>query len=144
MKAPLDSPILLYDGFCGFCNGSVQTVLRFDKQGTMRFAALQSDFGKSVVKRHPWMSKVDSVALLEYVKGVEVISIRSEAALRVVRYLGGIWRLFLVAYIIPQSLRDLVYDCIARYRYRIFGRYDSCMLPPAEIRERFLEMAGDS
>ena len=64
---------------------------------------------------------------------------RSDAALRVAAYLGGGWRLFLAAYLVPWPVRDLVYDVCARYRYRLFGKYDSCRLPSPATRARFLD-----
>ncbi len=135
------APIMLYDGVCGFCNRSVQTILNSDKRGTLRFAALQSDFGKSFMERHPDMKDVDSVVWLETAPatGEERVFIRSTAALHIAAYLGGIWRLCLIAYVIPSPIRNFFYDLFARYRYKFFGKYDSCMLPPPEVRARFLD-----
>jgi len=137
-----DSPILLYDGVCGFCNKTVQMVIDYDKRGTMRFAALQSDFGQEVIKRHPKLKGVDSVIFVERSTATaeERVFIRSHAALRVAAYLGGFWKLFLAAYIIPAPVRDFLYDLFARYRYKVFGKYDSCMLPPQSVRARFLDV----
>lgn len=133
---------LLYDGVCGFCNKTVQTILNYDKRGTMRFAALQSDYAKAVIERHPIAKDVDSVVFLETspATGEERVFIRSNAALHVAVYLGGVWKLLLIAYMVPTPIRDFFYDLFARYRYRIFGRYDSCMLPPPEVRARFLDV----
>lgn len=131
--------VLLYDGVCGFCNKSVQFVLDHDRRGAMRFAALQSDFGQAAIERHPELAKVDSVVFLERTGGSENVFIRSTAALKLSGYLGGIWGWARIAYIIPRPIRDFFYDLFARYRYRLFGKYDSCMLPPPEVRERFLD-----
>ncbi|MEO6392943.1 MAG: DCC1-like thiol-disulfide oxidoreductase family protein [Pyrinomonadaceae bacterium] len=132
--------VMLYDGVCGFCNKSVQFVLDHDRRGTMRFAALQSDFGRALIARKPELEKVDSVVLLDSSSGAERVYVRSTAALRLSGYLGGFWGLARVAYIIPRPIRDFFYDQFARYRYKFFGKYDSCMLPPAEVRGRFLDM----
>jgi predicted DCC family thiol-disulfide oxidoreductase YuxK len=134
--------VLLYDGVCGFCSKTVRFVLDHDKRGIMRFAALQSDYGKAVIARHSILQNVDSVALLETssTTGKERIFIRSTAALRIFAYLGGAWKLFLVAYIIPTSVRDFFYDLFARYRYKIFGKYDSCLIPSKEVGDRFLDL----
>jgi predicted DCC family thiol-disulfide oxidoreductase YuxK len=135
-----NSPVLLYDGVCGFCNKSVQFILDHDRRGTLLFAPLQSNFGKSVIERFPELQNIDSVVFVERpATGQERVYIRSSAALRVAGYLGGIWKLFLITYIIPAPLRDFLYDLFARYRYRIFGKYDSCMLPPKEVRARFVD-----
>lgn len=136
------SPVLLYDGLCGFCNRSVQTVLRHDGRGTMRFAALQSDYGRAVVERHPELEGVDSVILLETSPetGAERVRVRSDAALGVAAYLGGAWNLLRAARLIPRGARDFLYDLFARNRYRVFGKYDSCLLPPPEVRSRFIDV----
>jgi predicted DCC family thiol-disulfide oxidoreductase YuxK len=134
--------VLLYDGVCGFCNRYVQMILKHDRRGTMRFAALQSEFAKAVMERHPALNGFDTVVLLETVPdtGEERVSIRSTAALRVAAYLGGWWRLLLVTYAIPTPIRDCFYALFARYRYKIFGQYDRCILPPANVRSRFLDL----
>jgi len=134
-------PVLLYDGLCGFCNKGVQRILRYDKRKTMRFAALQSDYGKSILTRHPELTGVDS---LVYVKpldfaNLEQVFVRSDSLLRVAAYLGGIWKLALAAYVIPRPIRDYLYDQFAKRRYRWFGKYDACLLPAPEARARFLD-----
>ena len=134
------APVLLYDGVCGFCNKTVQVILDRDRRGVMRFAALQSDYGRSVVGRHRELEGVDSVVYVEPAAGGENVYVKSEAALRVAAYLGGTWKLFLAAKVVPRRLRDYLYDLFARNRYRVFGKYDQCMLPPAEARARFLDV----
>jgi predicted DCC family thiol-disulfide oxidoreductase YuxK len=105
----------------------------------MRFAALQSDFGKAVIARHPELQGVDSVVVLETSPdGRETVFVRSSAALRMATYLGGFWKLFLAFRIVPAPLRDYLYDTFARHRYRFFGRYDTCPLPSPEVRARFI------
>ena len=133
------APVLLYDGVCGFCNKSVQLILDHDRRGEMRFAALQSDYGQSVIERHPELRDVDSVVFVESHAGGERIYIRSDAALKVAAYLGGFWKIFLAARVLPRRLRDYLYDLFARNRYKLFGKYDTCMLPPPEVRSRFLD-----
>src|SRR4051794_10167262 len=127
-------PVMLYDGVCGFCNKSVKLILDRDRRGTMRFAALQSDFGKAVIERHPELRGVDSVVVLERAAepGAERIFVRSTAAMKLAAYLGGFWKLFLAARAIPTPLRDYLYDPFARNRYRLFGKYDTCLLPPPQ------------
>jgi predicted DCC family thiol-disulfide oxidoreductase YuxK len=105
------APVLLYDGVCGFCNKTVQLILDCDRRGTLRFAALQSDYGQQVIARHPELAGVDSVVFVEHaLSGTERVYVRSAAALRVAAYLGGFWRIFLAARLIPSSLRDFLYD----------------------------------
>ena len=141
VETTADAPVLLYDGVCGFCNKTVQMILDHDRRGTMRFAALQSDYGRGVVGRHPGLRGVDSVVFVENsADGAERVYVRSDAALRVLKYLGGAWKLLLVAKVIPKPVRDFFYDLFARNRYRLFGKYESCMLPPPEVRSRFLDV----
>ena len=133
-------PVLLYDGLCGFCSKGVQRILRYDTRKTMFFAALQSDYGKSILTRHPELAGIDSLVFVEPLDFayLEKVFVRSDALLRVARYLGGTWTLALAAYIIPRPVRDYLYDQFAKRRYGWFGKYDTCMVPPPEVRERFL------
>jgi predicted DCC family thiol-disulfide oxidoreductase YuxK len=133
-------PILLYDGVCGFCNKSVQTILAHDQKGTLRFAPLQSKFGESILARHQ-LGNLDSVVYVDGSVQPERVFIRSNAALQVARYLGGGWKLLLIFYLLPRPIRDFFYDLFAKYRYRFFGKYESCMVPPPEVRSRFVDLA---
>ena len=141
-KTSDDEMVMLYDGVCGFCNKSVKLILDHERRGTMRFAALQSDFAKAVIERHPELRGVDSVVVYErsLETGAERVFVRSTAAMKLAAYLGGFWKLFLAFRIVPAPLRDYLYDTFARNRYRLFGRYDACLLPPPEVRARFIDV----
>lgn len=141
MGAPEVSPVLLYDGVCGFCDGMVQFVLRHDRRGTLRFATLQGAYGHAATLRHAELRNIDSVVWLETLpeNGTERVLTRSDAAIRVAEYLGGPWRLVLASRVIPQAVRDSLYDLFAHYRYRIFGKRDRCAVPPPGSRARFLD-----
>ena len=135
----VSAPVLLYDGTCGFCNRSIQVVLRYDRRKTMRFAALQSRYAQTLLDRHPELAGVDSLILIERdAAGEERVFIRSTAALRVAVYLGGLWHLLQVFLLVPRRLRDYLYDQFAQRRHKLFGRSDSCLLPAPEERERFI------
>jgi predicted DCC family thiol-disulfide oxidoreductase YuxK len=137
------NPIILYDGVCGLCNRLVQFLLKHDKQGRLRFAALQSDFADKVLRRHGIDAKdLDTVQVIEnYDQPNERVLQRSDAILRAGRELGGFWGASsTVARVVPRALRDLVYRFVATNRYRVFGKYDSCMLPDANQRSRFLDV----
>jgi predicted DCC family thiol-disulfide oxidoreductase YuxK len=135
-------PVLLYDGLCGFCNKTVLRILRHDKRKTMFFATLQSDYGKSIQTRHPELAGLDSLVFVQPLEfaNLESVYVKSDAALHVARYLGGLWKLALVAYIVPRSVRDYLYDQFARRRYGWFGKYDACPVPSPEVRARFLDV----
>ena len=137
------NPIILYDGVCGLCNRLVQFLLKHDKDGRLRFAALQSDFAEKVLRRHGFDPKdLDTVHVVEnYDQTGERVLQRSDAILRAGRELGGFWgSSSKIAGIVPRALRDLVYRFVATNRYRVFGKYDSCMLPDANQRSRFLDV----
>ncbi|OFW21421.1 MAG: thiol-disulfide oxidoreductase [Acidobacteria bacterium RIFCSPLOWO2_02_FULL_65_29] len=133
------APVLLYDGACGFCAESVQLVLRHDRRGVARFAPVQGAFGTALVARHPELQSVDSMVWVESsAGGSERVFVRSAAALRVARYLGGIWRVLVLGYVLPAAVRDRLYDFIARHRHQIMGARDTCLIVPPELRSRFL------
>src|SRR5262245_21416070 len=133
------APLLLYDGSCGMCSESVQVVLKHDRRGTLRFAALEGEFGTQVIARHPDLRSVDSMIWVEQdSSGSERVVIRSSAALRIAAYLGGIWRVALIGYVLPTPLRDGLYNFIARHRHQIMGSRDACVVVAPEQRSRFL------
>lgn len=127
-------PIILFDGVCNFCDASVQFILNRDPEGVFHFASLQSEAGQELVKKHNVPADVDSMILIEDGK----VYYKSTAALRISRHLQGVWKLLYAFIIIPSPIRNIVYDIIAKNRYKWFGQKDSCMLPPPNIRKRFL------
>jgi predicted DCC family thiol-disulfide oxidoreductase YuxK len=138
----MEDPVLLYDGVCGFCNRLVQFVLRHDDKKIFRFAALQSSFGSRVLTQHGVDTSATNTAYV-LVSGEEgqVLLQRSAAILFVMGRFGGIWSaLAQIVRLLPLRIRDWGYNVIARHRYRIFGRYESCPLPSAADRERFLDL----
>ena len=134
-------PVLLYDGLCGFCNGTVRFILARDHAGAMRFAPLQGAFAREVLARHPELTGVDSLVLVEGrgAKGEERVAVRSEAALRIAGYLGGGWRVAAALRVVPRALRDWCYDRFASVRYRLFGKFAACPVPAPDVRARFLD-----
>ena len=140
-SAPIASPILLYDGTCGFCAESVQFVLARDRKGTLRFAALDSGTGRAIVARHPDVRGFDSVLFVEPADGAtpERVFAHSSAALRVATYLGGAWRLLQLARFVPSPIRYAIYRLIARHRHRLSANGPQCVIPSARDRARFLD-----
>ena len=135
MNTEINFPVLLFDGVCNLCNGSVQWVLRHDARAQFRFAALQSDTGQALLRRFGLDSaQLDTVVLVDG----DRIFLRSDAPLEVARRLGGGWALLYIFKLLPLPLRNAVYDWVARHRYRWFGRQESCMLPRAEWKGRFV------
>ena len=135
--------LLLYDGTCGFCAASVQWVLAHDRVGTLRFAPLQGETARPILARHPELVGVDSVVWVEEspeaLKTLELVRMRSAAAIAVGRYLGGGWGFIArLATLVPRPLRDWGYDLIARHRHKLTRNGPECLVPTAEERGRFL------
>jgi predicted DCC family thiol-disulfide oxidoreductase YuxK len=135
-------PILLYDGVCGLCNRLVRFSLKRDHKRRLYFASLQSDFAGAILRRHGQdAGDLDTVYFVENYDGAaERLSTRSDAVIEMLRTIGGIWSFAArLLRLLPKSVRDWGYDVIARNRYRIFGRSETCLLPEANYRDRFLD-----
>jgi predicted DCC family thiol-disulfide oxidoreductase YuxK len=135
-------PILLYDGVCGLCNGLVQFILRRDRTAIFRFAALQSPIAARILERHGAdAADLDTVyVVIDYDRPSESLLSRSDAIIFVLKKIRGFWHASaFVMKIVPRPVRDLGYRFVARIRYRIFGRYDTCPLPTENTRARFLD-----
>jgi len=130
--------IVLFDGVCNFCNGAVNFIIKHDLENRFRFAPLQSEFGEQMKAKFSIGDDVDSVVLIEDGNAY----LHSSAGLRIAKGLGGIWSLAYVFIIVPAFIRDRAYKLFAKYRYRLFGRQDACMLPTPAVRERFLSEPG--
>ncbi|MEK3807388.1 thiol-disulfide oxidoreductase DCC family protein [Metabacillus sp. SLBN-84] len=129
------SKILLFDGVCNFCDGTVQFVLKHDKKEAFSFASLQSEAGQSLLRKHGLpLEDYDSFVYLDE----EKVHTKSTAALRVLKELGGIYRALYFLIAVPKPIRDAVYMMIAKNRYKWFGKKDACTLPSKEVRKRFL------
>ncbi|MGA8866473.1 MAG: DCC1-like thiol-disulfide oxidoreductase family protein [Candidatus Sulfotelmatobacter sp.] len=138
----MSPPILLYDGVCGLCNRFVQFILRRDRHAIFRFAPLQGALAARILARHGAdPGDLDTVyVVVNHELPQENLLVRSDAVLFVMKQLGGVWKIFgVLLRIVPRPLRDWKYRLVARYRYRIFGRYETCLLPGPGTRDRFLD-----
>lgn len=127
---------MLFDGDCNLCNGAVQFVLRRDPRAVFHFASLQSAAGRELLASVGAPATLpDSLVLVQD----GVLALKSTAALRIARGLRWPWPLFAVFFVVPRPLRDLLYDWIARNRYRWFGKRESCLVPTPALRARFLD-----
>jgi predicted DCC family thiol-disulfide oxidoreductase YuxK len=128
-------PIILFDGVCNFCNGMVNFIIRQDKKKVFRFAALQSETGQKLLEQYGLPKEnFNSFFLVDNGK----VYRSSTAGLRLYSRLPWYWKWTQVFWIVPRFLRDAVYNFIARNRYRWFGKKESCMVPTADVRSRFL------
>jgi predicted DCC family thiol-disulfide oxidoreductase YuxK len=133
-KMLLKQPILLFDGECGFCNKAVLFFLKREKNKQMHFAPLQSEAGLALRNYFEISAKTDSIILIKSHSAY----IKSCAALRLTRYMKGLWPAMMVFVIIPPFIRNLVYDFIAKRRMKWYGRVESCALLTKEDQARFL------
>lgn len=134
-RALSDKPIVLFDGVCNLCNGSVLFIIKRDSQSRLKFASLQSDYGTEQMKRFNLPpSSLNSVLLI---KSGQLFQ-KSNAALEIARMLDGIWPGMYAFKIVPLFIRDFIYDWIAKNRYRWFGKKEACMIPTPEMKARFV------
>uniref|UniRef100_UPI0032163809 thiol-disulfide oxidoreductase DCC family protein n=1 Tax=uncultured Draconibacterium sp. TaxID=1573823 RepID=UPI0032163809 len=116
--------IILFDGVCNLCNGSVNFILKRDKKEQFSYLALQSDEGKRLIKEFRAPAKVDSVILIHR----NTIYIESDAALKISELLPSPWKWLTVFKVIPKKWRNKIYRCIAKNRYRWFGKQENCRI----------------
>ena len=134
-NAPLDGPVVVFDGVCALCSGWVRFLLRHDQRAVFRFAAMQDRVGHDLLVAHG-IDPADPVSFLLVDGGAAWHD--SDGVIEVLRRLGGLWRAAVLLRLVPRALRDRAYRLLARNRYRVFGRRETCMVPPAEMRARFL------
>ena len=128
-------PIILFDGVCNLCNSSVQHVIRHDPKEIFKFASLQGEAGKQLLKQYDLsVNDMNSFVLIQD----NTAYTRSTAALFVAKRLTGISKLLYGFIIVPPFIRNAVYDMIARKRYKWFGKKETCMIPAASLQSRFL------
>ncbi|MGA9385851.1 MAG: DCC1-like thiol-disulfide oxidoreductase family protein [Candidatus Sulfotelmatobacter sp.] len=138
----MPNPILLYDGVCGLCNRFVQFILHRDRNSIFRFASLQSAFAGPILARHGASpTDLDTVyVVINHGLPDEYLLSRSAAILFVLKQLPGPWRTAAsLLLLLPNSFRDAAYNAVARHRYRIFGRSETCILPNDQDHNRFLD-----
>jgi predicted DCC family thiol-disulfide oxidoreductase YuxK len=135
------NPIVLYDGVCGLCNRLVQFILARDTSDRFRFASLQSEFAQKLMIEHGVdPHDLDTVYVVkDHGETSERLLARSDAILFILSQLGSVWKLSGVGRVLPRSIRDAVYKLVARNRYRVFGKHESCMLPEPKHRAKFLD-----
>lgn len=133
--------LVLYDGVCGLCNRVLQLLLPRDTRGVFVYASLQSQAGRAFVERfgrNP--DALDTFCVvMDYRTSNAAMLTKSAAALFVLKTLGAPWSWLQPLGVLPRSGLDALYDLVARNRYRLFGRYDTCVLPKAEWRKRFID-----
>jgi predicted DCC family thiol-disulfide oxidoreductase YuxK len=134
--------LVLYDGVCGLCNRLNNFVLPRDNLGVFDFASLQSAVGRSALRRFGRNPEDLNTFYLvtNYRSESPALLSKACAALFVMKKLGTPWRWLGLFGVFPTALLDRVYDLTARYRYRLFGRCESCLMPSAEYKKRFIDL----
>ncbi|MBT0608697.1 thiol-disulfide oxidoreductase DCC family protein [Aequorivita echinoideorum] len=127
--------IILFDGVCNLCNGAITFIIKRDKKNSFKFAALQSEIGQQLISKFNIdTQKVDSIILIDGEKYYE----KSSAALHISKELSGAYPLLFGFMVVPKFIRNSVYDYIAKNRFKWFGKKESCMIPTAELKAKFL------
>jgi predicted DCC family thiol-disulfide oxidoreductase YuxK len=132
--------LILYDGVCGLCHALVSFLIRRDKRDRLRFAALQSSLGQELVRKHGGDPETLSTVYLVEGHGTdsEFVRTRGKAALYALDRLGGAWRILGILRFLPAFLLNLGYALVARFRYQLFGKRETCAIPDAADRAKFL------
>ncbi len=139
-EPPVGARIILYDGVCALCNGATTFILQRDYKCCFLFASMQGEFAANLLQaagRDP--NNLDTLYLVEdYKTPKQRILDRSTAALRIARELKGMWSWLTALQVVPRPLRDIAYNLVARFRYRLFGKHDQCVMPKPEWKARFI------
>jgi predicted DCC family thiol-disulfide oxidoreductase YuxK len=137
LNLPQNKKIILFDGVCNLCDSAVQFVIKHDKQDVFRFASLQSEIGQEIIKHIGIdINNIDSIIL--YQPGIAYYY-KSEAALEIAKNLGGLFSFATIFKILPTALSNVIYDYVAKNRYKWYGKKDSCMIPTPELKSKFLD-----
>jgi len=126
--------IILFDGVCNMCVGSVNFIIKRDSKDVFRFASLQGDVGQKMVKKHSL--SINSIVLIKNGK----VKTKSSAVLNILYHLNTFWKALLVFYVVPYPIRDILYNIVAKTRYLLFGKRNQCMVPDENINSKFLSL----
>ena len=127
--------VVIFDGVCNFCNGSVNFIIKRDPGAVFAFTPRQHRCGQSLIQEYqvPELA-ADAILLIKDGR----CYLRTDAVLEITKDISGLWFLLRVFKIVPRPLRDYFYDLFARNRYRLFGKRDSCMIPAPDVLSRFI------
>jgi len=128
--------VLLFDGVCNLCNGVVRFIIPLEPAGKIKFAPLQSNSGQKILKKFGLpQKKIETFVLIKNNR----FYIKSSAVLEILKSLNFFWPLGYLFKGIPRFIRDGVYDLVAKYRLKIFGSREACMVPTPDLKNRFIE-----
>jgi len=131
----LPERLIIFDGYCKLCDGTVQFLIKRDSKKLFKFSNLQSQLTQELQKQNKEsFQNVDSIIYLKDQK----LYTKSTAVLEILKDLAGVWKVFYAFIILPKFIRDAFYDLIAKYRYKVFGKYSQCMVPSKVVLDRFV------
>jgi predicted DCC family thiol-disulfide oxidoreductase YuxK len=128
--------VILFDGVCNLCNGFVRFVLKRDKSKTFKFASLQSKYG-TTLSAHFNLPITNPETIVLY-DGEKILT-ESDAVIKILSSLNGIWKSVIIFRILPRFSRNWAYRIVARNRYRVFGKKEQCMVPSEDVKDRFVD-----
>ena len=126
--------IILFDGVCNMCVGSVNFIIKRDSKDMFRFASLQGDVGQKMLKKYSL--SMNSIILIKNGQ----VKTKSTAVLNILYHLNTFWKVLLIFYIVPYPIRDILYNIVAKSRYFLFGKRTQCMVPNENINSKFLSL----
>ncbi len=136
MELPKNKKIILFDGLCNLCEASVQFIIKYDVSDIFRFVQLQSDLGKEILQHIGIQNQnIDSIIL--YNSGVAYYY-KSSAAIEIAKDLSGIWHYGTIFRIVPMKISNVIYDFVAKNRYKWYGKKDNCLIPTSALKSKFL------
>ncbi|MFD0962417.1 thiol-disulfide oxidoreductase DCC family protein [Pseudofulvibacter geojedonensis] len=135
-QLPKNKKIILFDGVCNLCNNSINYVIDKDKQDIFRFVSLQSDLGQEIQQYIGYRDTSLNTIIL-YVPG-EAYYTKSTAAIKIIKEFGGLWKGINLFLILPENIRNIAYNYVAKNRYKWYGKEESCRIPTPELKSKFL------
>jgi len=132
---PVEHPVVFFDGVCNLCNSSINFIIKRDRKGLFRFSPLQGKYATTALPAELTnKERLPSLVLLD-----TQVKVKSTAALSIAKRLTGLWPLLYVFIVIPAFVRHLIYDFVAKNRYKWFGKKDQCMIPTSDLKDRFID-----
>jgi predicted DCC family thiol-disulfide oxidoreductase YuxK len=126
--------VVFFDGYCNLCNGFVDWLVQIDSAGQLKFSSLQGETARKLLGEITGTTDPDTVIFFKENQRLE----RSAAVLHILKDLGGFWAVSQIFFLVPKFVRDFLYRTVAKNRYRIFGRRNTCRVPTLEEQNRFL------
>jgi predicted DCC family thiol-disulfide oxidoreductase YuxK len=126
--------IILFDGVCNLCGNSVSLLIKYDKNNIFRFAAMQTKAGENIIQEYNVLNDRKSIILIKQ----GTVFYKSDAIIEIAKQITGWPSILKYGFLFPKFLRDGIYDLIAKNRYFLFGKKDTCSTPSEKDSKRFI------